>query len=131
MAQEKPAEEACVRIEVDAPAGLTVSADRALLERGLTNLITNALRHTPPEGWIRLEAEAEDRGVVLRVQDSGPGVHPDLLARLGQPWARGAAGSGHGLGLAIVKGILRLHRGTVAFASPPGEGLKVELRLHA
>lgn len=125
---EASAEEGRVKIEVSADPGLRVNADRPLLERALTNLISNALRHTPAGGWIRLGAAAEARGTLIRVQDSGPGIEPSLLQRLGQPWAKGSRGDGHGLGLAIVKGILRLHGGTVDFASPPGEGLQVELR---
>jgi signal transduction histidine kinase len=59
------------------------------------------------------------------VKDSGPGVAPELLQRLGDPWVKGPQEHLHGLGLAIVKGIMRLHRGSVAFASPPGSGLEV------
>jgi len=125
---EASAEEGGVRIEVSASPALQVSADRPLLERALTNLITNALRHTPAGGRILLGAELEHGGVLIRVQDSGPGIESSLLDRLGEPWARGPGEGGHGLGLAIVKGILRLHGGTVDFASPPGEGLRVELR---
>ena len=124
---EAAAEEAGLRIEVEADPALLLHADRPLLERALTNLLTNALRHTPAGGWIRLAAQPEAGGTVIQVQDSGPGVPPDLLARLGQPWARGGGQGGHGLGLAIVKGILRLHGGRVEFGSTEGEGLRVEL----
>ena len=128
---EASAEEAGLRIEVEAPPGLRLRADRRLLERALTNLLTNALRHTPQGGWIRVSAQPEEAATLICVQDSGPGVDPGLMARLGQPWARGDHREGHGLGLAIVKGILRLHEGTAVFASEPGEGLKVELRFPA
>lgn len=124
---EAAAEERGVRIEVSAHPELRIKADRSLLERALTNLITNALRHTPAGGRILLSAEPEPQGTLIRVQDSGPGIEPLLLQRLGEPWVRGSAGVGHGLGLAIVKGILRLHGGSMVFRSVIGEGLRVDL----
>ena len=124
---EASAEERGCRIEVSAPRELRLSADRPLLERALINLISNALRHTPAGGTIRLVAEPGRLGVIVRVEDSGPGVDPSLLDRLGEPWSRGPGEGGHGLGLAIVKGILRLHGGQVGFRSLAGQGFQAEL----
>ncbi len=128
---EASAEERGDRLEVSAAPDLLVRADRPLLERALTNLITNALRHTPPGGRILLAAEAGPVGTTIRVEDSGPGLEPGLLGRLGEPWVHGPGEGGHGLGLAIVKGILRLHGGTMAFQSPEGGGLRVDLAFPA
>lgn len=124
---EATAEEAEVAIAVEVEPGFKVHADEALLQRALTNLIANAIRHSPPGGSIRIHGDRNPAASRLIIKDSGPGVDPALLLRLGEPWVKGPQEHLHGLGLAIVKGIMRLHRGSVAFASPPGQGLAVTL----
>ena len=124
---EATAEEAEVAIELDVEPDFHVHADESLLQRALTNLIANGIRHSPAGGWIRISAERSPYFTRILVKDSGPGVDPDLLSRLGDPWVKGPQEHVHGLGLAIVKGIMRLHRGGIAFASPAGGGLQVSL----
>lgn len=124
---EASAEEAEVALEVQVPEGFQVYADAELLQRALTNLLANGLRHAPAGGWVRVSADRGPWGARITVRDSGPGVAPGLLARLGEPWVKGAQDGVHGLGLAIVKGIMRLHGGSALFASPPGGGLQVHL----
>lgn len=124
---EATAEEAEVSILLEVEEGFRVHADETLLQRALTNLIANGIRHTPAGGWIRIAAERTPFFTRILVRDSGPGVDPGLLGRLGEPWVKGPQEHVHGLGLAIVKGIMRLHRGGIAFASPPGGGLQVSL----
>ncbi|MBI4913104.1 MAG: hypothetical protein HY823_10235 [Acidobacteria bacterium] len=121
------AEESGIHFEVETEPGLKVFADEGLLQRALTNLVSNALRHTPEGGRVCLGGFARQPGVRLFVKDTGPGVDPELLGRLGEPWVKGHPSSCHGLGLAIVRGILRLHGGSVQFLSSPGEGLEVRL----
>lgn len=124
---EATAEEAEVTILLEVEPTLRVHADESLLVRALTNLIANGIRHAPAGGWIRIEADRTPQLSRIVVTDAGPGVNTELLARLGEPWVKGPQEHLHGLGLAIVKGIMRLHRGRVAFASPPGGGLQVTL----
>jgi signal transduction histidine kinase len=100
------------RIEVTAPAGLNVLADRRRLEQGLTNLVDNALRYGA--GIIRLEAVADSGRRALRVTDEGPGFPAEFLDRAFERFSRGdGSRAGSGLGLAIVAAIAHAHGGTV------------------
>ncbi len=141
------AEEAGIHLSATTPDGLVVAADRTLLRRALVNLVTNALRHTPAGGHVRLWAELEAPGTVtvICVEDDGEGLHPDLLSRAFDPYARGADPhggttdstssaiisrwpAGAGLGLSIVRGIMELHGGTATLASNQGQGTRATLR---
>lgn len=124
---EATAEETGVVIHLEVEPGFKVYADESLLQRALTNLIANAIRHSSEGGWVWIAADRNPYTTRIMVKDSGAGVAAELLARLGDPWVKGPQEHLHGLGLAIVKGIMRLHRGSVAFASPPGSGLEVSL----
>lgn len=128
---EPAAAEAGVRLEVEAPPGLTVRADRQLLQRAVSNLVSNALSHTPSGGTVTLFAEA---GVRVGVRDTGHGIPPDHLAHVFDRFYRAdvARSSSHGrvgLGLAIVKAIAELHGGTATVASTGGKGTTVTLTL--
>lgn len=136
------AEEADVGIKLVASAGVTVVADRALFRRAIVNLVTNALRHTPPGGRITLRASpaAEPGGTTISVEDTGEGLTRELLERAFEPYSRRAGApadspdaarlgvpSGAGLGLAIVRGIMELHGGTATLHSEPGRGTRATL----
>ena len=126
------AEEKAIRVRMDAAPDLLVEADPALLHRALINLVGNAIRHTPQGGIVSMEAARALGGTEIIVADTGEGVPPDLLPRLGDRFlrvdaARGRATGGAGLGLAIVKGIMELHGGTFHAASALGQGTAVRL----
>jgi signal transduction histidine kinase len=88
-----------------------VRADLGLVERVLTNLLDNALRHAPEGGEVRVQLRAIEDSVEVSVADDGPGVAPALRAQLFQaPAALGARrGENGGLGLLIVQRIVQLH----------------------
>lgn len=101
-------------------------ADRLLLTQLVQNLLSNALRHTPPEGGVTLSATAN----ALTVRDTGKGVPPEHLARLTERFyradgARGRRSGGVGLGLAICRAIVQAHGGALHLASEPGRGTTV------
>ncbi|MBI2922145.1 MAG: heavy metal sensor histidine kinase [Planctomycetes bacterium] len=128
------AKEAGVHLATKCPPGLSVSADRTLLQRAVSNLIENSLRHTARGGEIRIEAEAHGGERIVRVADTGTGIPADRLAGLleGQiPPARSPAGGGLGLGLAIVRAIAALHGGSMNMASEPGKGTTVSVTIPA
>ena len=107
-----------------------VSGDPALIERLVTNLIDNAVRHNTPGGWIRIHTgTAEGRGTV-RVANSGPAIPPAELESLFQPF-RQLGGrrtrQGHGLGLAIVRAIATSHGASIAARPEPAGGLDIEV----
>jgi two-component system, OmpR family, sensor kinase len=122
------------RIDIAAPHGLTLLADRDQLLRVLRNLITNAAVHTEPNGPIQVSGEAAGEQVVLRVVDSGPGLPPEEAQHVFERFwradkARSRARGGSGLGLAIVAQLVQAHRGTVEFESSAADGTTVTVRL--
>ena len=104
-----------------------VRADIGLIERTLTNLLENALAHTPAGGRIELSVRSGDARVVLRVTDSGSGIAADDLPHIFERFyradkARSLDAKGSGLGLAIVKRILELHDSEIRVESELGRG---------
>jgi PAS domain S-box-containing protein len=106
--------------------GLVIYADRVRMAQVIANLLTNAAKYTPPGGHITLGAVRGDGEVVLRVEDSGEGISPELLPHLfdmfvqsRQTLARSQGGLG--LGLAIVKSLVTMHDGSVS-AHSEGQG---------
>jgi two-component system sensor histidine kinase VanS len=108
----------------------------ALILRMVTNLVQNAIVHNLPAGGIvRVHTESQDDASVLRVENTGPPLPPDLVPTLTEPFQRGTERvrtdehAGVGLGLAIVHSIVRAHEGTLDLAPRPTGGLLVTIRL--
>lgn len=104
-----------------------VSLDPDRIEQVLTNLIDNAMRHTPNGGLIELNVTQEEKGVRIEVKDSGTGIPEDDLPFVFDRFykadkARTRGKSGTGLGLAIAKNIIEAHRGTISVHSKFGHG---------
>lgn len=116
-----------VQIETTAE-GTVIEADRDRLGQVLTNLLDNALRHTPDGGRVRLSTRPAGATVVIEVSDTGEGISPVHLPHLFERFyradtARDRAHGGSGVGLAIVRAIVQAHGGTVTAASDgPGHG---------
>ena len=118
---------AAARVRLAAQGAGTALLDAALIGRALDNLLSNAIQHTPPGGHVSLHAEC--RGVDLRllVEDTGPGVAPDLRASLFEPFVTGRA-DGTGLGLAIARELVEAHGGRLSLAaSEQGARFVIEL----
>ena len=108
-----------------APDADQVLADPGRLEQVTSNLVANALRHTPPGGTIHLDAAIVDGGYRLRVEDSGEGIPAAHLPHVFDRFykadaARAGSVGGSGLGLSIVKAIVERHGGAVTVESRPG-----------
>jgi two-component system OmpR family sensor kinase len=102
------------------------------LQRVATNLIENALRHTPPGTHVTASTRARpDGGAELVVADDGPGVAPDVRATLFQRFVRGAGdrGGSFGLGLAIVEAVTHAHGGQIAVDESPHGGARFTVTL--
>jgi two-component system, OmpR family, sensor kinase len=111
-----------------------VSGVRDELHRLVLNLLENAVRHTPPGTRIRAWTEARDGEAVVVVEDSGPGIPPELAGRVFERFVRGGrdGGKGSGLGLAIVRSVAQSHGGTVLLESPDdGTGTRFVIRIPA
>jgi PAS domain S-box-containing protein len=111
---------------VGGDASVRVRADPERLQQILLNLVTNAVKFTPPGGRISVTWEAYDDMVSIRVSDTGVGVAPHDAERIFEPFVQGAGGGGAvhgvGLGLAISRQLARLMGGDITVASAPGEG---------
>lgn len=120
------AAESGVTIQVIAVEGLTFPLDRALFQRAVSNLVGNALAHTPAGGRVHLMAGTGRTGLWVTVGDTGTGILPEDLPHLFDRYFRSqaarASGRGVGLGLAIVRRVTELHGGNVAVESEPGRG---------
>lgn len=122
-------------VAVDVPYDLRVVGDAHQLSRLLTNLLENALRHTPPEGRITLGARGEEGRVVVTVEDTGEGIPPEHLPHVEERFYRVDAARTHhgrggtGLGLSICRSIVEAHRGTLVIDSVVGEGTVVRVTL--
>lgn len=116
-------------IQADVPF---LEADMGLIERALSNILENALRHTPAGGsiWVRV-ADRDDR-LIVSVQDTGPGMSAEDAARVFERFFRveeGRSGEGSGLGLAIAKRVAELHGGEIGVISEVGDGARFWLSL--
>ena len=106
-----------------APAIPGVHADLGLIERVLTNLLDNALRHTPNGGEVKVSLLPKGRFVEVTVSDSGPGIAAELREGLFlRPFNIGGARRDGGLGLRIVHQILQLHGHRIELVDVPGQG---------
>lgn len=91
------------------------------LQQVWINLVSNAIQAMAGKGTLEIGLARQDNGVEIRVQDSGPGIPPDVAARLFTPFfTTKARGSGTGLGLTICRRIVEEHGGRIAFESVPG-----------
>jgi two-component system OmpR family sensor kinase len=104
-----------------------VLGDDHQLRQVVANLLSNALRHTPPEAQIRVRLSARDGYATLAVADDGPGLEPDVAAKVFEPFyradeSRARQTGGAGLGLAIVAAIVEAHGGQVRLDTAPGAG---------
>jgi signal transduction histidine kinase len=109
-------------LELDAPDHLAAVADEEKLVSVVSNLIANAIRHTPRGGTVRCTLQRTADKVELEVGDSGPGVDPADRERIFQPYRRATDTPGQGLGLAIVREFVALHGGTVTVDRAPEGG---------
>ena len=105
-----------------------VAGAQGELQSALSNLVSNAVRYTPPGGSITVDWQGQQDGsAVLSVADSGPGIDPVHIARLTERFyrvdrSRSRDTGGTGLGLSIVKHVLQRHGATLHIASVPGKG---------
>jgi signal transduction histidine kinase len=124
-----------ISLELDIAAPLaTIEVDPGRMTQVLTNILDNALRHTPKGGKIILSAKDVVDQVQMAVQDSGPGLKAEDLDRIFNRFYRTDASrqredGGSGLGLAIAKSIVQVHGGQVSAESEMGKGLKVIIAL--
>ncbi len=129
------AEAAGVTVTTDVPSGHRLTADPVRLRQAVGNLVSNAVRHTPPGGAVRVTCRPGPAGEsVIEVADSGTGIPADDLPHVfDRFWraekSRSRRTGGSGLGLAIVRKLAEAHGGTADVRSTVGQGSVFTLRL--
>ena len=131
------AREAGVRLEAGpgtsgaSAAPLLLDVDPVRVREIVGNLVTNALRHTPPGGSIELSARVDGPWIEISVSDTGEGIDPADLGRVFDRFERRADSGGSGLGLAIARDLVAAHGGTIGAESDgiPGHGTTFQVRL--
>ena len=129
---ETAAEEAGVTLAATCTSGLTLAVDRTLFQRAISNLVANAIAHTPGGGRVSIDARALGARVVVEVSDTGEGVSLEDQARVFDRFyradkARISTNGRLGLGLPIAKSIMDLHGGNISLRSKLGAGTVVAL----
>lgn len=125
-----------IQVESDLPRDVNVFVDDGLIVRVLTNLLANAVKHTPSGGKVRIESARDrklERSIVVRVRDTGPGIPAEDAPRIFDRFYQGAGRSrgGSGLGLAFCKLAVELHGGSINVANPGETGAIVQFTLPA
>ena len=114
------------QIELRCSGTAVLSGDRLMLRRAISNLLSNALRHTPPRGLVTVEIACLPNAVSLQVENSGSTIAPELLPRLFDRFFRADKSRAHpdtegaGLGLAITQAIVQAHGGQATVTSAAG-----------
>ncbi len=116
------------------PGADYVDMDVQRIGRVLSNLVNNALRHTPPNGRITITSAPLEDCILVSVEDSGEGIQPEDLPFVFERFYRGEksrsrATGGAGLGLSIAKGIIEAHAGSIGINSQPGAGTRVWFKI--
>jgi two-component system sensor histidine kinase BaeS len=126
------ADAARVRLEANVNDDVSLlDIDPVRIREVLTNLIANALRHTPAGGLITVAASVTPGAdaVEVVVRDTGSGIDPALLPHVFDRFAKSADSRGSGLGLAIARGLVEAHGGSIDAESPVGGGTTFRFRL--
>ena len=118
-----------IRLELDVDADAAVHCVTDDATRALGNLVSNAVKFTPPGGTVRIRSDVHDGRIALTVSDTGPGMTPETLAQAFDRFYRGhdavqANTPGTGLGLAIAAQLAERNGGAIRLACPPGGGLE-------
>ncbi len=123
-------------LDLRQPAGsVLLFGDRARLVQSLANVLSNAVKFSPPHSTIHLDVEAEGEDIVFTVRDHGAGLEPDTRSRIFDLFVQGQAGRVHslgglGIGLSLTQRFTRMHGGSVSVTSEgSGKGCEFVLRM--
>jgi signal transduction histidine kinase len=108
-----------------------VEVDQVRIGEVLANLLTNAIRHTPRGGAVRVVVAPDPAGVAVAVADTGPGIDARDLPHVFDRFVKSADSGGAGLGLAIARSLVEAHGGRITAESAPGQGTTMRFTLPA
>src|SRR6202167_116609 len=114
-------------LDADIEGAISVVADRRAIKQILVNLLSNAVKFTPDGGKVLVRSRLLNNSIVLMIADTGIGIAPQSLRRLGRPFEQvesqlSKTYHGSGLGLAIAKSLTHLHGGSMKLRSRLGTG---------
>ncbi len=123
------------QIRLRAPTSCVMELDAGLIQSAIENVVRNALKHTAPQTTVDVTITESPSSVNISVHDQGPGVPPEALDKLFDPFfrvedSRGTHSGSGGIGLAIASRSVRLHGGTISATNRPEGGLTVLITLH-
>jgi two-component system cell cycle sensor histidine kinase PleC len=123
-----------ISLTSDVACGTAFNADRRACKQIVLNLLSNAVKFTPQRGHVHVRGRRRGNSVVIAIDDTGPGIPPRALKRLGRPFEQvesqlTKSHQGSGLGLAIAKSLVQLHGGVMRLRSKLGVGTLVIVRL--
>lgn len=113
-----------LQVSLQCSAEMVAEVDEAQFSRALTNVLDNAIRHSPNGGTLRIEVQHEHGALVLAVEDQGPGMPAQVLQGAGAPLP---SSHGSGLGLFIASKVLELHGGSLRLENLTPTGARVTL----
>ena len=122
---EQAGNDKSVTVALEAPDHAPLDADPVRLAEVLQNLLSNAIRHTPPGGRVLVRVSSTKSGVHTEVRDTGPGIDAELLPHVFDRFVRSADTGGMGLGLAIAKRLVEAHGGTIEATQPSDGGTSI------
>lgn len=117
-----------ITCEIQIPDGLQIYADKKLLNRAFSNVITNAIQAMPGEGILKIEASILDDTTLVQISDTGDGISEDCQVKIFDPLFTTKA-KGTGFGLPVAKRIIEAHHGTIQLKSTAGKGTIVSITL--
>jgi two-component system cell cycle sensor histidine kinase PleC len=128
------AEDKYLTLDADIESTISVVADRRAVKQIFVNLLSNAVKFTPDDGKVTVRSQVLQDSVVLVIADTGIGIAPDSLRRLGKPFEQVESQltktyQGSGLGLAIARSLTSLHGGKMRLRSKLGAGTVVRITL--
>ena len=128
------AEQQQILVSIEAPLSVLADVDQEKLEQVFSNLFSNAFKFTPFGGQIRCTIFSEGEWGIITLQDTGPGIPPELRQQIFKRFQQGSSElswqtAGTGLGLAVVKEFVKLHGGTIEADEAPGGGARFTLRV--
>jgi len=119
-----------IGVQVHLPADLPLlTIDPLRVREVLVNLLSNALRFTPPGGVVSIDGRLDDGAVAVAVRDSGPGIAPEDLPKIFDRFYKGKASRGSGLGLTIARNLVTAHGGSIRAESAPNAGTTLRFTL--
>jgi len=131
--ERKVAERKAVDLALEVQGNVVVTGDREVLLLAVSNLLSNAIRFTPPRGEVRVRVEGTGSDVVVTVDDSGRGVPRDERERIFETFFQGRHSDqgriGYGLGLALAKRAVELHAGSIEVDDAPAGGARFRIVL--